>query len=181
MGGFELIAAIVFFLIGWWVVDFFWPKKKDGAEAPTVLARVTVRVARRFEAAPERVYDAWLDPANAGRWLFATPEGQMMRVEIDARVGGAFLLVDRREGNDVEHTGEYLELDRPRRLAFNFRVPKFSNEATLIAIDIAPATFGSELTLTHEGVYPEFAERTEQGWKGILDGLAAILGENPKK
>lgn len=33
MEGFELIAVVVFFLIGYWIVDFFWPKKK--AEAPT--------------------------------------------------------------------------------------------------------------------------------------------------
>lgn len=32
MDGLELLAVVVFFLIGYWVVDFFWPKKKiDGA------------------------------------------------------------------------------------------------------------------------------------------------------
>jgi hypothetical protein len=29
MDGFELLAVVVFFLIGYWVVDFFWPKKKS--------------------------------------------------------------------------------------------------------------------------------------------------------
>jgi hypothetical protein len=28
--GLELLAVVVFFLIGYWVVDFFWPKKKPG-------------------------------------------------------------------------------------------------------------------------------------------------------
>jgi len=32
MGGLELLAVVVFFLIGYWVVDFFWPKKKSGDE-----------------------------------------------------------------------------------------------------------------------------------------------------
>ena len=31
MGGYELIAVVVFFLVGYWVVDFFWPKKKTEA------------------------------------------------------------------------------------------------------------------------------------------------------
>lgn len=34
MDGYELIAVVVFFLIGYWAVDFFWPKKKP-PEAPS--------------------------------------------------------------------------------------------------------------------------------------------------
>ncbi len=30
MSGFEILAAVVFFLIGYWVVDYLWPKKKSG-------------------------------------------------------------------------------------------------------------------------------------------------------
>lgn len=71
----------------------------------------TVRVTRHFEFSAERVFDAWLDPHKVGRWLFTTPTSQIVRVQIDARVGGGFLIVDRRGGEDVEHTGEYLELD----------------------------------------------------------------------
>lgn len=167
MGGYELLAVIVFFLIGYWLVDYFWPKKK-AASAP-------VRVSRKFNAPPERVFDAWLDPANAGKWLFVTPTGQMVRVEIDARVGGNFIFVDRRDGEDIEHTGEYLEIDRPRRLLFTFVVPKFSKESTRVSLAIFPSESGCELTLTHEGVLPEYADRTQAGWNGILDGLAKVL------
>ncbi len=71
-----------------------------------------LRVSRSFRAAAERVYDAFLDPAVAGQFMFATPAGEMVRVEIDARVGGRYVFVDRREGEDVEHSGEYLELER---------------------------------------------------------------------
>lgn len=31
MGGLELLAVVVFFLIGYWLVDFLWPKKKSAA------------------------------------------------------------------------------------------------------------------------------------------------------
>lgn len=184
MSGYELLAVVVFFLIGFWLVDYFWPKKKSAAPAGE---RLTVRVSRRFEMPAERVFDAWLDPGNAGKWLFATPEGQMVRVEIDARVGGAFNFTDRRAGEDIEHTGEYLEIDRPRRLAFHFCVPKFSKEPTRIQVDLAPAASGPEstlLTLVHEGVFAEYAARTEEGWKGILEGLerqlAGTAGTLPK-
>lgn len=136
--------------------------------------KVTVRVRHRFAAPPERVFDAWLDPATAGRWLFATPTGTMVKVEIDARVGGRFSIV-RRDGDDVEHTGEYLRIDRPRQLVFTFSVPKFSAESTLVTIDIVPDGAGCELILTHEGVLPDYEEPTKGGWAMILGNLAAGL------
>jgi uncharacterized protein YndB with AHSA1/START domain len=139
-------------------------------------APVTVRVVRRFNASPERVFDTWLDPGSAGKFLFATPTGRMVRAEIDARVGGKFVFVDRRDGEDVEHVGEYLEVDRPRRLAFTFAVPKFSSQSTTVSIDIVPDGTGCTLTLTHEGVLPDYASRTEEGWSRILDGLVGVLG-----
>jgi uncharacterized protein YndB with AHSA1/START domain len=130
-------------------------------------------VTRKFDAPPERVFDAWLDPAAAGKWLFATDTGKMVRVEIDARVGGRFVFV-RRDGENVEHTGEYLEIDRPRRLAFTFSVPKYSAVVTRVTIDIASSGAGCELTLTHEGVLPEWLEPTRSGWTGILGKLAQL-------
>jgi uncharacterized protein YndB with AHSA1/START domain len=136
-----------------------------------------IRISRRFEASAERVFDAWLDPKKAGKWLFATPTGQMVRVEIDARVGGSFVITRRSDGEDVEHVGKYLEIDRPRRLVFTFAVPKFSTQETRVAIDIRPLPTGCELTLTHEGVLPEWLEQSKEGWGKILEALAENLGE----
>ena len=138
---------------------------------------VTVRVARCFTASPERVFDAWLDAKRAANWMFATRSGEMVRAEIDARVGGKYVFTDRRDGEDVEHTGEYLEIDRPRRLVFTFGLPKVSPEPDRVTIEIVAQGTGCELTLTHE-MKPEWAEyrdRTEDGWSKMLAGLAARL------
>jgi len=135
----------------------------------------TVRVSRRFPQAAERVFDAWLNPRLASRFLFATETGTMVRAEIEPRVGGRFTFVDRRDGDDVEHVGEYLEIDRPRRLAFSFGVPKFSAEMTRVTIDITPVGDGCELTLTHEGVLPDYRERTTGGWTKILGGAEQTI------
>ena len=136
----------------------------------------SITVGRHFDAAPEQVFDAWLDAKTAGQWLFATPTGQMVRVEIDARVGGRFTVVERRDGEDVEHTGEFLEIDRPRRLAMTFGVPKYSANTTRITIDITPSGTGCDLTLTSDNLDAEYVERTRQGWTMILDGLARTQG-----
>jgi uncharacterized protein YndB with AHSA1/START domain len=140
---------------------------------------VVARVTRRFTASPERVFDAFLDREKAGRFMFATDAGQMVKVEIEPRVGGRFVFVDRREGEDVEHTGQYLEIDRPRRLVFTLQVPKYSAQVTRVVIEITASSAGSELTLTHEMAADaaDKKQRTEQGWAGILGGLAKTLEE----
>jgi uncharacterized protein YndB with AHSA1/START domain len=137
----------------------------------------TIRVTRRFSAAPDRVFDAWLDPEQARRWLFATASGQMVRAEVDARVGGRFTFTDRRGAEDVEHTGEYLEIDRPRRLVFAFSVPKYSSMVTRVSVAIEPLGTGCELTLIHDNVLPEHVSRGAAGWGMVLDGLAVAVGE----
>ena len=137
-----------------------------------------VKVTYSFSASPKRVFDAWLNPETTGQWLFATPTGKMVRVEIDPRVGGRFVLVDRRNGEDVEHTGEYLEIDRPRRLVFTFGVPKYSPLFSKVTIEVEPAAQGCDLTLTQEQVTVEYLSSSEKGWTGILAGLARCLAES---
>jgi uncharacterized protein YndB with AHSA1/START domain len=136
--------------------------------------KITVRVTHRFAATPERVFAAWLDGRTAGQWLFATPTGRITRCDIDPRAGGKFSIV-RLDGEEVDHVGEFLEIDRPRRLVFSFGVPKFSPEMTRVVIDIRPLDGGCELTLTNENVLAEYGERNKQGWTMILDGLDKSL------
>lgn len=135
---------------------------------------VAVQVSRRFSAPPERVFDAWLDPASVGRWLFATPGGVMELCEVDARVGGRFAIVERRGDGLAEHFGEYVELERPRRLSFDFWT-SFGEERTRVTVEIEPDGDGCRLSLTHEGVWADYEVRTRQGWAAILDGLARAL------
>lgn len=131
----------------------------------------TLEITRDFAFPPERVFDAWLNPEIARRFLFATPTGEIVRAEIDARPGGRYSIVRRENGENIAHVGEYLAIDRPRRLVFTFAVPQFSAQFTQVAIDIAPNPNGCTLTLTHEGVLPEWAERAQAGWGMILGTL----------
>lgn len=132
----------------------------------------SVVVTHRYAASPERVFDAFLDVTVARRFLFATATGEMITAEADPRVGGGFTFTERRpEMGEVRHVGEYLEIDRPRRLVFTFGVPQFDPGMTTVAIDIAPDGDGCRLTLTNDGVPPEYLEGNREGWSRILDGL----------
>ena len=130
----------------------------------------------RFYFSIERVFDAWLDPSKASKFLFATPTGKMVRVEIDARVGGSFVIT-RRDGEDVGHVGDLSwEIDRPRPACLHVReVPEVfgSNDprqyrcqtvANRMRIDADARGRAST------GVARELA----RGWDKILDGLSAL-------
>jgi uncharacterized protein YndB with AHSA1/START domain len=136
------------------------------------MTRVTVT--HRFLASAERVYDAWLDPEKARRFLYKTATGEIVRCDIDARVGGKYTIVDRRYGEDVLHEGTYLELQRPRRLVFTVRVPKYSCAEDRATVEITPLTHGCELTLITETA-DEWADDTQRGWEMILDLLDETL------
>ncbi len=133
-------------------------------------------VTRRFNAPPVGVFDAWLDAESIPQFLFATPGGKMEKVEINPRVGGGFVIAERRGEVLETHFGTYLEIDRPRRLAFSFGVDP-NAPSTQVAIEIASSGDGAELNLKHEGVWPDYAERTRAGWTMILQELARTLGE----
>src|SRR3978361_461350 len=96
-----------------------------------------VVVTKHYDATPEQVFDAFLDVETARRFLFAPATGEMIAAEIDPRVGGRFSFTDRRpDMGDVLHTGEYLEIDRPRRLVFTFGVPQFNPGYPRVTVEI---------------------------------------------
>ena len=136
---------------------------------------IEVTVRRRFPQSAERVFDAWLDPVSARAWFFATSEGEMIKAEIDPAVGGEFCFIDRRDDEDIEHFGEYVEMKRPRRLVFDFSVNQ--SPVSRVAIDFAPLDEGCDVTLTHEmpAQFAAHAERAKHGWAAMLEGLGRTL------
>lgn len=134
-----------------------------------------IRITRRLELAPERVFRAWLDPRLAKVWLFATAARPMTSVAIDPRVAGAFRLVDRADREPITYSGEYLEIVPPRRLAFTLSAEHHPRAVTRVRVEIVPLAKGCDLTVTNEDVPPLYARRTEARWMGILYGLEQTL------
>ena len=134
-----------------------------------------LRMVRRFDASPERVFDAWTDPNVASGWLFTGPNSESHRTEIDLRVGGRWEIADRRGGVDYRAIGEYLEIDRPRRLKFTFGMPQFSETFTTVTVEIEADGVGARMTLTQSGLQAEAVVALEEGWGHMFDSLALLL------
>jgi uncharacterized protein YndB with AHSA1/START domain len=136
---------------------------------------LTLKLTRRIAASPEGVFDAWTDPAIAGRWLFTGPASEAHKTDIDPRPGGAWRIEDRREGVDYVAVGEYLEVERPRRLVFTFGMPQFAPGFSRVTVDLAPDRDGCLLTLTQEGVPDAARAGLEEGWSQMFGQLEAVL------
>lgn len=145
----------------------------DG-EAPPLL----VEVEREFKSSPEAVFDAWLDTRTLGQWLFATPQGEMLRVESNPVVGGEFIVVERRGEQIAEHFGTWLELVRPSRIVFRFSTSR-NEEGVVVTVELSPSAHGCVLKLSHKVPPPwaHFVERSREGWTKILVKLASLLDE----
>lgn len=144
---------------------------------------VLARAGRRFKASAEQVFDAWLDPPLISQWMFgpAVRDEEVMRITVDPRVGGLFMFVVRRQGKEIVHAGEYLELVKPRRLKFTWSAD--GSDESRVTVDIAPQPIGCELSLIHE-LHPGWAEylsRTEAAWSHMLGMLARKFGEDSDK
>ncbi|HEX7048502.1 MAG TPA: SRPBCC family protein [Gammaproteobacteria bacterium] len=140
---------------------------------------VEVRVTRHFNAPPERVFDAWLDPVMLRRWMFGPEvrDEEVVRLTLDARVGGRFSFVVRRDEEIIDHVGEYLEIARPRRLVFTWGIAGVSVDESRVVIEMKPTDAGCEFVLTHEldPDWADYADRTQAGWTHMLEALAKIV------
>ena len=135
-----------------------------------------------FSAGPERVFDAFLDTQMIGRFMFGQGlrDEEIVSLTNDPRVGGTFSYIVRRQGEEINHTGEYIEIDRPRHLVFTWLIEQDPSAGeSRVVIDIAPIIDGCELTLTHEMPHgwEDFVERSKQAWGKMLDKLTEVLDD----
>lgn len=136
-----------------------------------------VRVEKHFRHPPERVFDAFVDPARVGEWLFRTPDGVMERTDYEPRPGGRFHIVERREPGPAHHWGEFIVVERPQRIVFDFWVEEAEEERTRVTVEFRAAGDGCDLVLSHDlaAEWAAYADRSTAGWTMILNGLDRMM------
>jgi glutathione S-transferase len=132
-----------------------------------------VRVRRVIKAPREAIFAAWTDPTSMRHWL-APRTLTVTKVEADVRVGGAFSVVMRMDGQDLPHRGVYREINPPERLSFTWISSGTQERETLVTIVLTQHPDGTELVLTHELLPTADAiTRHGNGWTSIVEKLAA--------
>lgn len=167
--------------------NFAAPNPNQIPERLTVESRST----HRFQISAEQVYNAWLDPNQVREWMsnslkgFGLP-GEIRRVEIDPRVGGKFCFSDIRNGVEAVHRGEYLELNRPNKIAFTWIVgdcqvggepAESPDPPSRVNVTIQPEGTGCVATIVHEmdAKWAEYVDRTAQGWTRMLLAIEGLI------
>lgn len=151
-----------------------------------------VVVERVFEAPRERVWAAWTDPEQYGRW-WGPKDFTSSPPRMDFRVGGKYVnVMVSPEGKAYWGTGIFREIVPLERLVFTDRFADADGNAVqaasygfpddfpmemLITVTLEDAPGGrTRLTLTHSGLPEgEHSEGTAQGWRETLDKLAAVV------
>jgi uncharacterized protein YndB with AHSA1/START domain len=133
----------------------------------------SLTIKRRIAARPSIVFDALTTPEGIAHW-WGPDAGPVLLAETDVRVGGRFRVRFRMlDGGEHESIGEYLEVERPKRLAMSWRWTDGGDpNESRIDIELEPIAEGVEITFTHSGLRDEASARAhEEGWSGALDKL----------
>lgn len=143
----------------------------------TTIPALVIR--RVYDAAPERVFDAWTSPELAKQFL-GPNDVVAEEVRMDVRTGGTYRIVMlMKDGERWAVGGVYRDVRRPSRLQMTWRWEEEdpSDEYdTLLTLEFKPHENGTELILTHEQFASEESRQSHaHGWEAILEALSAVL------
>jgi uncharacterized protein YndB with AHSA1/START domain len=125
---------------------------------------------RRINAAPAKVFSAWIDPEKVKRWM-GPGEVKALQVESDPRTGGRYRwLMQAPDGEQHDVSGVYREVVPNQKLVFTWAWKSKPERESLVTVEIKPDGDGSMLTLTHEQFADDEArDRHQQGWTGAME------------
>jgi uncharacterized protein YndB with AHSA1/START domain len=136
-----------------------------------------IRIERTFDAPAEAVFDAWTSADVMRRWFHVAPDWETPEAEVDLRVGGKVRIVmRRRDGTEVGASGEYTEIDRPRRLAMTWTFSDNPSNEQLIELSFSESEGSTTVVLVNSGISTDERRSSQDwGWRGCLDQLARAL------
>jgi uncharacterized protein YndB with AHSA1/START domain len=131
----------------------------------------SLEVRRVVPRPPDVVFAAWTTPSRLEQWI-SEPGSRVPILEL--KVGGKYHIDMMYKGKSYPHSGEYLEIDPPRRLKFTWISAGTEGKTTVVTVNFIPRGDATEVVLTHEGLPSEENRAShEQGWTEILDWMTA--------
>ena len=155
------------------------------AKATTTTEGRDLVLKRVIKVLPEKVFNAWTDPALLKQW-FAPLPWTVAKAQTDVRPGGTNLIVMRSpEGQEFPGHGVYLEVIKNQRLVFTNAFTKAwepSEQKPLMVVELAFEQQGDYTSYTARVRHWTIADREahekmgfHQGWVTCAEQLAALV------
>jgi uncharacterized protein YndB with AHSA1/START domain len=135
------------------------------------------RVQRVMPAAPEVVFDQWLDPESLAEWMCPRPV-RVVGLTVEPRVGGTVRFDIDDSGTRALITGRFLAIDRPHLLRFTWSESDWPDPTAVSVVNVAFEPLGDDqtlMTIEHSILPPDVFGEYQSGWVDVCDQLAAFL------
>jgi uncharacterized protein YndB with AHSA1/START domain len=154
-------------------------QKNTGTQDKPVL-----EIERRYDAPPERVWQAWTDPQALSRWFGPGEDGSVTQADVDVRPGGRYTVAFRTpDGEEHRVSGTYEEVVKPRKLSFSWAWQSTPERVSFIAVTIEPDGAGTRMLFRQDRFFDRAArDNHERGWTATfakLDRFIASTAQRP--
>jgi uncharacterized protein YndB with AHSA1/START domain len=144
------------------------------------VTHATFVIERNYPVPPQRVFDAFADPAKKRRW-FAEEESLVEELQMDFRVGGT----ERKRfhvkaGFVCENNTVYRDIVPNRRIVFAYTMSCGDHciSSSHATVELLADDKGTNLIFTEQAAFFEGADgpkMREHGWGVLFDNLARAL------
>jgi uncharacterized protein YndB with AHSA1/START domain len=150
-------------------------------EQKPFVAHGSFSIDRAYPSAPERVFDAFRDPARKRRWFAEGAGCKVFEFEVDFRVGGeehsrfAF-----GSGPEICNFTQYQDIIENRRIVISYRmtIGGAPLSVSLATMEFIPEGTGTRVVYTEQGAYFDSAKAIpgrEHGCTALLKRLGDEL------
>ncbi len=147
----------------------------------------TFAIEHSYPQAPSRVFAAFAEPARKRAWYVEGGQ-EVEEFEMDFRVGGSERFRYRFKeghpiaGSEIANEGRYQDIVSDARIVLSSKMA-LNGKPIVIALatlEFVPAGAGTDLILTHQGVFLDWAEGPEMlkvGWQTLFSRLETSLAQ----
>jgi uncharacterized protein YndB with AHSA1/START domain len=142
----------------------------------------TFRIERHYDAAPERVFNAFADPAAKAKWFAGPPEMKREEESFDFREGGretAVSVFD--DGTRFGFYATYTDIVPGERIVYTYEMSMNGRRISVSVVTVevrAGQAGGTDFSVIEQGVYLDGLDnpgQRKQGTEDLMDALGRSL------
>jgi uncharacterized protein YndB with AHSA1/START domain len=133
----------------------------------------TITIVKEINAPRERVFDAYITPADIMQWYSAGDGWTIPYADIDAKAGGTFKIgfKDPEDKKSFDFEGTYNVVQRPERISYTMV------DGRPVSVMFEDVNGQTKLTVVFAMEHENTEEKQREGWSAQLDHLADYLGQ----